>query len=190
MASSKVSCMLVSLLLLVLVLSDMDKALGEPFQLRNRKLMTDHHDQVTTDRRLAVTTKRVLFRKPNGLVGVMPKVPDLMANPKVLEFMKKNPTVSNPKLLEWVKKNPKMTSKILSEWVKENPKKTSEWMKKNPNVLEWVKKNPKKASEWVKKIQDLMGAIPPPPPSSECEKNDDECKRLVKEAKAKSPLPP
>ncbi|KAL0726569.1 hypothetical protein Bca4012_022662 [Brassica carinata] len=30
MASSKVSCMLVSLLLLVLVLSDMDKALGRP----------------------------------------------------------------------------------------------------------------------------------------------------------------
>ncbi|KAG2243826.1 hypothetical protein Bca52824_094341 [Brassica carinata] len=35
MASSKVSCMLVSLLLLVLVLSDMDKALGRPIQLGN-----------------------------------------------------------------------------------------------------------------------------------------------------------
>ncbi|CAH8388269.1 unnamed protein product [Eruca vesicaria subsp. sativa] len=56
MVSSKVSYMLVSVLLLLLVFPDMDKALGEQihFRNRNRKLKeTEHHDRATTDQSLA-----------------------------------------------------------------------------------------------------------------------------------------
>ncbi|KAL0711920.1 hypothetical protein Bca4012_018898 [Brassica carinata] len=52
MASSKVSSMLLFLLLLVLVFHKMDKALGEQIQLSNRKLKeTEHHDQLTAGQR-------------------------------------------------------------------------------------------------------------------------------------------
>ncbi|CAF1703233.1 hypothetical protein Bca4012_003589 [Brassica carinata] len=103
MSSSKASYMFVALILLVLVLADMDKALGEQIQLRNRKL------------------SRLI---PKG----------------------------------------------------------------------WFSANQKKLPAWMKKGQDLMGAIPPPPPSPLCNINDDVCKRKLKKAydllKAKSPPSP
>ncbi|KAF8084568.1 hypothetical protein N665_0712s0014 [Sinapis alba] len=57
MASSKVSSMLLVLLLLVLVFQHMDKALGEQIQLSNRKLKqeeTKHHDQLRAGQRRAL----------------------------------------------------------------------------------------------------------------------------------------